>query len=286
MHTGVSSVSQQVTIPLGTATLSFWLARGNVDPAAPQPTFQAQIDGTPVFGPTAFASSGTYTQFSANVSTFANGGAHTLSLIADAGASTDEFLLDDVSINATPAPDADADGVPDASDNCPAVSNQGQANNDGDSEGDPCDADDDNDGVTDAADSCPVVAGSLAAGGCADGDGDGVRDDADPCPGAAGAGSPDGCPNLERKLTLKYKKGAFRGVLSPAGRCDEDQKVTILEKKKGKDPKLGNDETSDAGKYVVGAPREDGKFYAEAPAAESPGSGHCLEARSKRLKLD
>ena len=50
----------------------------------------------------------------------------------------------------TELPDQDLDGVPDASDNCPAVANPGQENFDGDSEGDTCDADDDNDGLLDS----------------------------------------------------------------------------------------------------------------------------------------
>jgi hypothetical protein len=45
--------------------------------------------------------------------------------------------------------DSDGDGVPDSSDNCPALPKAGQENNDGDVEGDVCDDDDDNDGLTD-----------------------------------------------------------------------------------------------------------------------------------------
>jgi hypothetical protein len=52
--------------------------------------------------------------------------------------------------------DADGDGVPDVTDNCPTVSNPSQANTDMDSQGDDCDSDDDNDGLTDnAPDDCP-----------------------------------------------------------------------------------------------------------------------------------
>jgi beta-glucanase (GH16 family) len=47
------------------------------------------------------------------------------------------------------APDADDDGVPDSTDNCPINANPLQENNDGDAEGNACDNDDDNDGLTD-----------------------------------------------------------------------------------------------------------------------------------------
>lgn len=52
--------------------------------------------------------------------------------------------------------DTDGDGIPDPADNCPNQANQGQANTDGDGQGDACDADDDNDGVPDASDVCPI----------------------------------------------------------------------------------------------------------------------------------
>ncbi len=58
--------------------------------------------------------------------------------------------------------DSDGDGVPDSSDNCPAVSNPLQENFDGDSVGDACDADDDNDGLVDASE---PASGCLPSGG-------------------------------------------------------------------------------------------------------------------------
>jgi len=63
-----------------------------------------------------------------------------------------------------PPLDTDNDTVPDSSDNCPFAVNADQANNDGDAQGDACDADDDNDGTLDtdeaACGSNPLIAAS------------------------------------------------------------------------------------------------------------------------------
>ena len=56
----------------------------------------------------------------------------------------------------TSAIDSDGDGVPDDSDNCPAVANPLQEDFDSDGFGDVCDPDDDNDGVDDTVDNCPI----------------------------------------------------------------------------------------------------------------------------------
>lgn len=65
-------------------------------------------------------------------------------------------------------PDADVDGVADGNDNCPTVANGNQANYDGDSQGDACDADDDNDGVPDVSDQNPFsdIRPTVQVGAC------------------------------------------------------------------------------------------------------------------------
>jgi hypothetical protein len=54
--------------------------------------------------------------------------------------------------------DGDSDGINDGDDNCPAISNLDQANNDGDTQGNACDLDDDNDGDPDLTDCAPLNA--------------------------------------------------------------------------------------------------------------------------------
>jgi PA14 domain/Thrombospondin type 3 repeat len=81
------------------------------------------------------------------------------------------FLTLAISKHSAPRPDADGDGVADANDNCPNVSNPGQADVDRDGQGDACDSQDNRDS-----------------------DGDGVQNHADQCPSQPGPASNNGCP--------------------------------------------------------------------------------------------
>ncbi|MBN1345856.1 MAG: thrombospondin type 3 repeat-containing protein [Phycisphaerae bacterium] len=94
-------------------------------------------------------------------------------------------------------PDLDGDGVGDAADNCPTVSNASQADTDGDGVGNVCDncpnavnadqADADGDGAGDACDNCPNVGNASQT----DTDGDGIGDACDNCPSVANANQAD-----------------------------------------------------------------------------------------------
>ena len=83
------------------------------------------------------------------------------------------------------AADSDSDGVDDAVDNCPAVSNASQADGDADGIGDACDADYNNDGSTNATDMALLQgvfnssSGDIEFNSIFDHNGDGVIDGAD-----------------------------------------------------------------------------------------------------------
>jgi hypothetical protein len=130
------------------------------------------------------------------------------------------------------APDDDGDGFPNSSDNCPSVANPGQANVDGDAQGDACDPDDDGDGVLDGADNCPSAANATQADtdrdgrgdACdADDDNDGVLDAADNCVLVPNSGQADS----DRDGIGDACEPAVKGVVELDGRSEAGALVTL-----------------------------------------------------------
>jgi polysaccharide lyase-like protein/thrombospondin type 3 repeat protein len=107
--------------------------------------------------------------------------------------SKESTILNDPQLVVTYSPpgDADGDGVPGASDNCPNVSNANQSNVDGDAFGDACDSQDNRDA-----------------------DGDGVQNHADQCPNEAGPNI--GCPAPVQPSTSCGSTTQFRGTFADA----------------------------------------------------------------------
>ncbi len=89
----------------------------------------------------------------------------------------------------TAAPDRDADGIPDFSDQCP--DEFGLASTFG------C-PDADEDGVPDKSDRCKYLPGEKKWQGCPDSDADNIPDHEDPCPNQRGPIGGNGCPTADR----------------------------------------------------------------------------------------
>ena len=93
--------------------------------------------------------SATSTESSAQTSfIFTNPGTYVVSLVVtdNEGATSNNNASATIVVEPATAPDADNDGIPDATDNCPSLANPDQADLDNDGEGDVCDPDKDGDG--------------------------------------------------------------------------------------------------------------------------------------------
>jgi hypothetical protein len=155
--------------------------------------------------------------------------------------------------------DRDADGVGDGADNCPAVANAHQANNDGDGRGDACDADDDNDAVLDRADTCRLIAGKAS----------------------------NGCPKIARRLSLTFsdRSGKFSGRLRPGGPCAVRQRVQVLRVKRGPDKEIGRTKTKRSGRYGLAADANPGTYYAKVKPKTVADVGNCAKVKSKTVRV-
>jgi hypothetical protein len=161
------------SVAYGTATADL----GSAAPALPNPSDNRALRLGTINGPTANNTDYSLQATSGSTKTVAVG-----SLTTD---------LDTPRNNsgevATFSDDTDGDGVPDASDNCPTISNAGQANADGDTAGDACDL-------------CPGTAPAAAvdANGCSqaqvDADADGDCDPGAPSGGPGPCTGTDNCP--------------------------------------------------------------------------------------------
>jgi subtilisin family serine protease len=143
------------------------------------------------------------------------------------------------------AVDDDWDRAPDATDNCPGVSNPSQGDADHDGAGDSCDADMDNDGIPNSSDLCKKTPGVPAYGGCqppptstappstptgpADADGDGFTDASDGCPNESAATS-NGCP-LAQVSSLSARGGKRSATVKVVATRDSQVKITVQRKK-------------------------------------------------------
>ena len=96
-------------------------------------------------------------------------------------------------------------------------------------------------------------------------------------------------PEFTRTLSLSYSARwpGFKGRLASQARaCTAAQKVAVYEKKKGRDVKLGSQETTQKGAYSLRV-RGQGKakaFYAEVQRSSSM-DGTCLAARSRAIRV-
>jgi len=100
-----SSISQTVIIPAGAARLEFYLWIGKADAGSDAADiFTAKIDGAPVFSANATQKNSylSYTLVSMDVSSFANGGSHTISFGATTTGQNVTFNLDDVALLSSP----------------------------------------------------------------------------------------------------------------------------------------------------------------------------------------
>jgi hypothetical protein len=188
-----------------------------------------------------------------------------------------------------PFVDSDDDGVADFEDNCPAVANADQADDDGDGLGNACDrindVDNDKDGINNDVDNCPAIANPDQADVDGDGKGDacdsvnstdtdhdGVFDVEDNCPAVSNAdqrdsdhdGVGDACDSGKPPLHDDGTDGDGDGIADAVDNCPLVANVDQAD--------VDGDGTGNACESVDAAGPQ------SAPEARSPGGGGAFGA--------
>jgi len=154
------------------------------------------------------------------------GGAWTLDVYGADIPPGGEIVLVQIGTEGAASSDGDSDGVGDTSDNCVAMSNWSQADNDGDGAGDACDSDDDDDTVLDVSDNCR----SSPNAGQVDSDDDGWGDACD------GDSDNDGMMDIDEASHSCLVIGENDGVLD----FDSDSLANLAELLVLSDPCIGD----------------------------------------------
>ena len=91
---------------------------------------------------------------------------------------------------------------------------------------------------------------------------------------------------LDRKLNLRYvaKAEEFRGKLRSSEATCVAGRVKVFRVEKGKDPRVGSGKPNTKGRYEVGEPEADGRYYAKA-GARLVDAGTCPAVKSRPVDV-
>lgn len=132
--------------------------------------------------------------------------------------------------------DSDDDGVPDVTDNCPAVANSDQLDQDSDGTGNVCDDDLDGDTIANNTDNCPQIANMDQLDFDYDGLGNACDDDAD---GDDVTDSEDNCPFLPNTAQADNDSDGAGDL------CDSDDDNDFIEDTEDNCPLVANTDQTD-----------------------------------------
>ena len=143
----------------------------------------------------------------------------------------------------------------------------------------------DTSGVTGSrADTClpTTLPGGLPS--CLPGGSSSASSSKQPSPTSSGSTPPSGGSTFKSKITIGFKKGAFKGkVTSSSKKCVGGRHVVLFRIKNKKGVPSGSDTTAKSGAWKVKPPIKHGKFYASVKKAKVS-AGTCKPAKSKTVK--